>query len=91
MPANLLNTYFHSLFPQECFNEPIDFYGFQTLVSRNETCIMNENCNFEQFLESSVIESEDESADAASEDQLMGNNELSEQDATPLERSNLGK
>ena len=88
----IFNTSHHSiLFLQDCFNEPTDFYDFQTLISRNETCFMNETCNFERFLVSSTIESEDEFAETTSENQLLENNQLSEQDARLRARINLGK
>ena len=52
---------------------------------------MNETCNFDKFLGPSDIEPEDESTEAAPEDQLMEINDLADgHDPSPV-ISNLGK
>ena len=77
-------------FFQDCFGESTEFYGFTTLVSRNETCFMNETCELEGFLESSDIEPEDESAEDEPEDQFMNNINSAEQDDNVQARNTIG-
>lgn len=65
---------------QDCFGESTEFYGYQTLLSRNETCVMGESCELEEFLISSDIEPEDESAEVELEAESLGSTNSAEQD-----------